>query len=64
MATRYLSRAEVGKLIELSARSVANNEVRWGLAPSRRDLIQGKRHRVRYLRREALAALRERGFLK
>jgi hypothetical protein len=50
-------------LVELSSRSIRNNETAWGLTAYRRGVQQGRRVRIFYLRREALAALRERRFL-
>jgi len=52
---KFLTRKDIAQMLEVTVEQVRENEVRWGLAPHRRDL-NGRC--VRYLAKEAIEALR------
>jgi hypothetical protein len=56
----FIGRKELAVLLELSVRTVKNNETAWGIAGLRADANQ---RLVRYRRAAALKALKERKLL-
>lgn len=61
MNSRYIDRQELARLLELSVRSITNNETRWGLKILRAN---ANSRIVRWHRAPALQQLRTIGLLQ